>query len=268
MLPEEIELTRLETEQATLEDQVATAELTLETIKTESAQIEYRYYQSVGRLYVDLDGLEALIARVEADQDPENEEVQEQAEVAKEQAEKSAEEAGITEKKPSPPPKITPEIKKSFRQAAKLMHPDRATTEAEREHRNIIMAKVNVAYSKGDKTAIEKLITEFGQDPEAITGNDIGARMVKTIRRIAQLRRRLEESELEINRQKESEMYELFITVTEAEAMGGAPLADLARQIMQQISERKIYLEMLREKNRILMIEENQVCSIIENEVF
>jgi len=248
MLPEEQELTRLEAEQVALEDQVATAELTLETIKTESAQIQYRYYQTVGRLYVELDELEALIARVEADQDPENEEVQEQAEVAKEQAKKSAEEAGITEKQAPPPPEITPEIKQAFRQAAKLMHPDRATTDEERERRNIIMAKVNVAYSQGDKDAIEKLITEFGQDPEAITGDDIGARMVKTIRRIAQLRRRLEESELEINIQKKSEMYELFITVTETEAMGGDPLADLARQIMQQISERKIYLEMVREQ--------------------
>ena len=248
MLPEEQELNRLETEQIELEDKVATAELTLETIKTESAQIQYRYYQTVGRLYVESDELEVLIARVEAGQDPENEEIQEQLKAAEEQAKKSAEEAGLTEKQTPPPPEITPEIKQAFRQAAKLMHPDRATTDAERERRNIIMAKVNIAYSQGDKTAIEKLITEFGQDPEAITGDDIGARMVKTIRRIAQLRRRLEESELEINNQKESEMYELFITVTETEAMGGDPLADLARQIMQQISERKIYLEMVREQ--------------------
>ena len=248
MLPEEQELNRLETEQIGLEDKVATAELTLETIKTESAQIQYRYYQTVGRLYVELDELEVLIARVEAGQDPENEEIQEQLKAAEEQAKKSAEEAGITEKQTPPPPEITPEIKKAFRQAAKLMHPDRATTDAERERRNIIMAKVNIAYSLGDKTAIEKLITEFGQDPEAITGDDFGARMVKTIRRIAQLRRRLEESELEINSQKESEMYELFITITETEAMGGDPLADLARQIIQQISERKIYLEMVREQ--------------------
>lgn len=246
MLPEEQELTRLETQQAELEDKVTTAELTLETIKTESAQIQYRYYQSVGRLYVELDELEALIARVEADQDPENEEAETQAEIAEEQAKKSAEEAGITEKQPLPPPEITPELKQAFRQAAKLMHPDRATTDKERERRTIIMAKVNVAYSKGDKDTIEKLITEFGQDPEAITGDDIGARMIKAIRRIAQLRRRMEESEQEINTLKNTEIYELFITITETEAMGGDPLGDLTKQIMQQISERKIYLDMLR----------------------
>ena len=91
----------------------------------------------------------------------------------------------MAEKQPPPPPEITPELKQAFRQAAKLMHPDRATTDAERDRRNIIMAKVNVAYAKGDLAAIEKLIIEFGQDPEAITGGDIASRLVKTIRRIA-----------------------------------------------------------------------------------
>ena len=43
MLPEEQELNRLENEQATLEDQVATAELTLETLKVETAQFQHHY---------------------------------------------------------------------------------------------------------------------------------------------------------------------------------------------------------------------------------
>jgi hypothetical protein len=86
------------------------------------------------------------------------------------------------------------------------MHPDRATTDAERDCRNIFMAQVNVAYGKGELAAIEKLIIEFGQDPEAITGGDIAAPLVKTIRRIAQLRRRAAEVarkiELEMIRQR------------------------------------------------------------------
>ena len=48
MLPEEQELTRLETEQAGLEDQVTSTELALETSKTETAQFQHRYHQTVG----------------------------------------------------------------------------------------------------------------------------------------------------------------------------------------------------------------------------
>ena len=248
MLPEEQELNRLESEQATLEDQVATAELTLETLKLETAKFQHYYYQTVGRFYVELDWLVAQIVRAGAELKPDNIEAHAQAEAAEQQAQKSAEEAGVTEKEPRPLPEITPELKQAFRQAAKLMHPDRATTDTERERRTTIMAKVNVAYAKGDQAAIEKLIIEFGQDPEAITGEDIAARLVKMIRRIAQLRRRLTEAQEEIAGLKAQELYELMITITETEAMGGDPLGDLARQIMQQISERKIELEMIQQR--------------------
>ena len=100
MLPEEQELNRLESEQAILEDQVASDELTLETLKAESAQFEYHYYQTVGLLYVELDRLIAQIARAEAGLDLDNAEAQAEAE--------AAEEAGIVEKQPPPQPETPP----------------------------------------------------------------------------------------------------------------------------------------------------------------
>lgn len=220
----------------------------LETLKIELSQFQYRYYQSVCMLYVNLDELDAQIAMVEAGQHPDDVEAQFRAQKAQEQARRSAEEAGVIEKSTAPPPEITPETKQAFRKAAKLMHPDRATSDIERERRNIMMAKVNRAYESGDLATIEKLIVEFGQDPEAIQGDDIGARMIKTIRRIAQLRRRLSELDKELTRQRQNESYELMTTILETEAMGGDPLSDLVQDLMQQISERKIRLEMLRQK--------------------
>ncbi|MEQ1621824.1 MAG: J domain-containing protein [Methylococcales bacterium] len=249
MLPEEQELNRLESEQNELEEQVASVELSLETLKTELSQFNYRYNQSVGRLYVELDELGAQFALVQAGQHPDDVEAQFRAQAAQEQAQKSAEEAGIIESKP-PPPEITPEIKQAFRQAAKLMHPDRATSDAERDRRNIMMAQVNRAYESGDLAAIEKLIVDFGQDPEAVKGDDTGARLIKAFRRIAQLRRRLAEAQQEIAEQQQHELYELMTTVLETEAMGGDPLIDLAQQLIEQISERKIQLEMLRQSAR------------------
>jgi len=192
--------------------------------------------------------LVAQIARAEAGLGINDVEAQAQAEAAEQQAQQSAEEAGVIEKQPPPPPEITPELKQAFRQAAKLMHPDRATTTVERERRTAVMAQVNVAYAKGDQAAIEKLMLEFGQDPEAIMGDDLSARLVKVIRRIAQLRRRLDEVEQEIVTQKAQELHELMITVAEAKELGGDPLGDLAKEIMQQISERQIDLETIRQQ--------------------
>jgi hypothetical protein len=245
MLPEELELSRLDAEQSELEELLASAELQLETLKVELAQFHYRYHTTVSPLFVELDQWDMQIAQVEAGQHPDDVEAQFRAKAAEEQARRSAEEAENFNKKP--PPEITPEIKQAYRQAAKLMHPDRASNDAERERRNVIMAQVNRAYESGDLSAIERLIVDFGQDPEAITGDDIGSRMVKTIRRIAQLRRRLSEAEKEIAEQQKNELFELMTVVKETEAMGGDPLDDMVQDLMRQISESKIRLEMLRQ---------------------
>ena len=248
MLPEEQELNRLESEQAELEEQVATAELTLETSKTETAQFQHRYHQTVGRLYAQLDELDALIAKVQAGHSPDDAAAQAHAQAAQQQAKASAEEAGLIEAQPAPPPVITPELKLAFRQAAKLMHPDRATTEPERLRRTTLMAQVNLAYERGDQQAIEKLVKEYGQDPEAITGGDVASRIVKAIRRIAQLRRRMGEVQQQMDAMQETEIFHLKQTIEETEAMGGDPLGDLAKQLMQELSERKIQLEIARQE--------------------
>lgn len=247
MLPEEQELNRLESEQAELEEQVTSAELTLETSKTETAQFQHRYHQTVGRLYAQLDELEAQIAKVQAGLTPGDAAAQVHAQAAEQQAKASAEEAGLIEAQPTPPPVITPELKLAFRQAAKLMHPDRATTEPERLRRTALMAQVNIAYESGDQKSIEKLIKEYGHDPEAITGGDVASRIVKAIRRIAQLRRRMGEAQQQMDAMQQTEIFELKKTIEETETMGGDPLGDLAKQLMQELSERKIRLALTRQ---------------------
>lgn len=71
---------------------------------------------------------------------------------------------------------------------------------------------------------------------------------MKAIRRIAQLRRRQEEVKLELETRKQAEIYQLKQTIEESELMGGDPLGNLAKQLMQGISERKIQLEIARQQ--------------------
>lgn len=244
MLPEEQELERLESEESELEEQVTSAELTLETLKTEMAHFHFRYNREVGYLYAELDQLEAQIAFEEADRHPDDFNAQARARAADQQAQKSAEEAGLNETQ-VPPVEITAEIKQAYRKATRLMHPDRATNDAERERRTAMMARVNRAYEAGDLASIEQLIIDFGQDSEAVEGDDTGARLVKAIRRIAQLRRRLSEAERELKERKQAELYQLMTTVYEAETNGEDPLGDLVRRLKQQTAERRAHLQWL-----------------------
>ena len=246
MLPEQQELQRLRAEQSTAEDEIAQAELSLETSKTELQQFQRRYYQTVGRLYVELDTLNAEAAIAAAAKNPQDKATQAAADAAREQARRSAEEAGVAAAI-QPDVIITPELKATYRQACKHMHPDRATSEPERLRRTEFMARSNVAYEAGDHAALEAIIREFGADPEAIVGDDIGAQMVKAIRRLAQLRRRLTEIAAALEAMQQGELYELKTSVEEAEALGGDPLGDLASGLMREISERKIAVEMARD---------------------
>src|SRR5262249_53883760 len=176
MLPEEKELARLEAEQAELKERVSAAELELETIKTETAQFQSRYYQAVGRLYVQLDELDAEIARVQSKQAPNDPNLEARADAAKQKAQKSADEASFIRAQPKPPPVVSPELKQAYRHAVKLMHPDLAVSDNENRRRTELMALVNLAYERGDQAAIEKVIQEFGEDPEWIVGEDVGSR--------------------------------------------------------------------------------------------
>jgi hypothetical protein len=248
MLPEEKELARLEAEQAELREQVTSAELASETIKKETAEFQHRYYQDVGRHYAQLDEINAQIAGLEATQVPDDPTLKAQARAAEQQAKRSAEEAGLSEAQPKRPPVIGGALKQAYRHAIKLMHPDLAISERERQRRTRLMAQVNLAYERGDQKAIEKLIEEFGQDPEAIVGEDVGSRIVKAVRRIAQLRRRLGEVQQEIEAHHNTEIFKLRQRVEKAEAIGGDPLGDLAKQLQQKISERQVRLKLLRQQ--------------------
>ncbi|QDD09421.1 J domain-containing protein [Candidatus Methylopumilus planktonicus] len=244
-LPEEEELLRLESEQKTLEEKTVYSEMQLETERVELSRFQIRYYQTIGKLYSELDKLDARIAKIKAGENPDDEDLKEKAKEAQEQAKKSFKESEM-HKDEEIPPEITADVKKIYRKAAMLMHPDRATNEIERKRRDSFMAKVNIAYEKGDQKLIEQLINEFGSDPEVLTGDDIASKIVKSIRRIAQLRRRLDEVTVELEKITQLEMYQLKITIHENETMGGKPLEDLQKQLMQEISEKKIILETLK----------------------
>ncbi|CAH1073944.1 J domain-containing protein [Candidatus Nitrotoga sp. 1052] len=245
------ELTRLVSDQVKLAEQVISAELELETAKTETAQFQRRYYEMVGRFYAQLDELDAQIANAQAGLSPDDAAAQVHAQAAQEQARKSAEEAGLIEAQPPPPLVITPQLKQAFRRAAMMMHPDRATTEPERLRRHGLMIKVNLAYERGDQQAIENLVLEFIQDPrmqeiedpEEIADQGVELKILKIIRRTGQLRRRMDEIQQELYEKKQSDIYKLKITIERAELRGGDPLGDLAEQLLQELSERRIRLE-------------------------
>jgi len=246
LLPEEVELARLAAEQASLEEEVATAELAFETTKNETTRFQQRYYAAVGNLYAQLDHLDAQLAEIRARADPRNDTLAARAQSAWQQARRSSEEAGLVKEEPKAVPQIDPGIKGVYRKAVKLIHPDLALSEHERQRRTKLMTLVNLAYECGNLREIERLVTEFGQDPEAVVGEDIASRIVKAIRRIAQLRRRLADLQAGLAEFQQTEAFQLRRSVEASEASGEDPLGDLAMHLAQEIARRKADLRAVR----------------------
>ena len=246
--PEEKELHKKLSELAALEAELAQHELDLATIQGELRAFENRYLRIVGVRYTKLDEIEAQIAEALARINPKDNKAKEKAEQARYQAQESAHATGnIQEQKEPLRFKPSENLKKLYREIAKLIHPDLATDEEERARRQHLMAEVNRAYEEGNEERLRTILREWESSPESVKGEGIGTDLVRIIRKIAQVENRFHIIEIEIAELKESDLYKLKTKVEEAEKEKRDLLSEMAGQIDKQIADaRKRMVEITR----------------------
>jgi hypothetical protein len=234
--PEERELAAKNAELAVLETQLAQRELDFATLQIELHAFEQRYLRIVGVKFSEIDDLEAQIAEVLNRRNPADEAARSRAANARAKATESAAAAGSIEPlthavgfKPSD------DLKRLYREIAKRIHPDLATDDAERAKRNQLMAEVNRAYAAGDETRLRAILDEWETSPDAVTGQGIGAELIRTLRKIHQVQSRLASLEVEIARLTGSELAVLKATAESKQINGLDLLARMAEQLDQQI---------------------------------
>lgn len=246
--PEEIELKRKRKKLSRLEERLVLHEQEAADMRAELKEFEVKYVMIVGRLYAELDEIEAEIALEEARLCPTDEELQGRAEDARRRAEESAAHADEVSwqgcsRKYNPPP----DVKKVYHKLARLIHPDLATFIEERERRHLIMAELNSAYESGDEEKMQKLLDLWQHNADLIKGTDIGADLIRVIRQIAQVTKRLKDLQKEIEDFKQTELYQLREKV-ESEMREGRNLLDqMANRAESHIKKAKRRLEVLRQ---------------------
>jgi hypothetical protein len=229
--PEEVELNKKMAALERLKDRLATREEEMADVRAELEQFEAQYTMEVGRLYADLDGIEAKIAEEEVRIHPEDEEIRRKAEEARRRAEESAAQAEAEDWEAcSFRWQPTLEAKKVYHKLARMIHPDLALDDQERERRHALMAKLNEAYSAGDQFQLNELVEEYRDSPDLISGDAIGERLVRAIRQISQVRSRLRKLKEERQLTELSELYILREKVT-AEMLEG-------RNLLKQMATR------------------------------
>jgi hypothetical protein len=235
--PEEEELLRKREELASVRAALAERELELADFRAQLKSFEGRYLRQVGVLYAELDDWEAKIAEIEASLKPSataSQRVQETRKRAEETHEATHGEASkARDFQPSA------DLKSLFREAAKRIHPDFAKDEADRQHRTRLMAQLNDAYSQGDAEAIKRILDEFGNAPESVQGEGIGAELVRIIRQIHQAKKNIEAIEQQLKSLRTSEIAQLRWDVEKADKEGRDLLAELAASVQARIADEK-----------------------------
>jgi hypothetical protein len=231
-------------------EQLATKETEFATLGVEFARFRAAYLARFAPLYAELDRLEAEIARILADRFGDDGAAaaasRAQAEEAEARAEESASAAESVEAQPAPQAEPTPDMKALYRQVAKTVHPDLAGNDAERARRTRLMAAASQAYAAGDEQALQHLFDGEAARPEAIVGEDVGSRLVRVLRKIAQVRERFTEL-VELHASLEGDpMWTLFDTIREATSQGEDPLEQTERDLRARTRSATAQLAALR----------------------
>lgn len=243
--PEDAELSRKREELAELQARLAELELELLTLRLELDEFEKLYYAKVGSLYAELDELEALIAERLAKIRPLDHGAAESANSARKRADASRQ-AAIDASLRLPSPVVRSQaLKDLYRAAAKQLHPDLARDDYDRATRERLMTEANLAYANGDEARLEAILEEYQSSPDTVVGNDVGAELVRIIRRISLANANIRKAEAEISALNASEICKLKTTVEDARRKGGDVLGDLAAKLGHKIHDRRQYLQTL-----------------------
>ncbi len=249
--PEEIELKKKSALLERLSDRLADREEEMADVRSELERFEAQYTMQVGRLYAEQDDIDAQIAEEEVKLVPDDQEIKKRAEELRRRAEESAARAN-DEKLQEQIDRIKPtaEAKKAYHDLARIIHPDLALDNEEKEKRHGLMAKLNEAYSKGDQSILEKLADDYRLSPDSVTGNSPGDNLVRVIRQISQVKRRLGELIGEKKRSEGSELFDLYQKhIAEREA-GRDMLKHMAGRARTHIVKSQRRLENLKNVNK------------------
>ncbi|MCU1337103.1 MAG: hypothetical protein JWO19_2684 [Bryobacterales bacterium] len=245
--PEDQELGRKIAELESLQSELADRELYLTNLRVDLAAFERRYTGIVGKRYAEIDEIEAKIAEHFSRVHPENQRAHDFAAQARSQAQASRTnvESSLALKSADSLPPRSQTLKNLYREVAKRIHPDLATSPADRLVREKLMADANRAFEEGDEARLRAILEEYNSSPEAVIGEGTAADLVRVIRKIAQAKRRLSEIEKEVATLTKSELSELKTRVDLATAEGRDLLKEMSNELDTQIAALQDRLESL-----------------------
>ena len=246
-LPEELEYEKKINELNILEDTLAQLELELQSTKYEMKEFELNYMQTVGFCFARLDKIKAQIVEILSRLSPDDNNLKEEFQHAQATANESAQAVGDAQEELKTHRKIShgEDIKAIYRDLAKKFHPDLAIDDDDRQRRTKYMSEINEAYQNGDEERLKRIMQEFEESPDSVTGKGAGAELVRVIRKISQVQKRLNDIKTELEKIKQTEIFKLKQSFEKAQLSGRNLLGEMVKQIEEMIEREEKRLNAL-----------------------
>lgn len=204
-----------------------------ESVRAEIEDFERRYRPAVGERQRRLESLRKKIAKA-----------WEQVRRARsgEPLEPSSE-TGVSKEIPQDTFRPEVDLKKLFRELARLCHPDLATDPEERQRRHEFMAEASRAYRGADHLRLQWLLEHWEATPTLPPGVDPSSRLEKTNQQIAWARYRIQEMNQLIAATEASTMADLMREAQDARSKGRNYIVEMRRQVLDETEQAQRDLE-------------------------
>ncbi|WP_198534965.1 J domain-containing protein [Streptomyces natalensis] len=241
-------------EQALIEFEIA-----VETFRVEVENFSRLHHQRLGPMYARLDELDAQIAEAVAARTGDPEDIRKAREArASVLPMPNVEElfhgwmgsdglfpesqAMLAEQSVQPPQKVRPseETRKVYRDLVRKAHPDLARDDAERTRRDAFIARVNMAYGRGDEAALRELVREWEAGPAPAE-----ERLSESEELYARLEWLAERKEMLAAVAAELEESAIGAMIKMAPQDPDALLDEIAEKLLADVAEREAYLAQL-----------------------
>lgn len=153
-----------------------------------------------------------------------------------------------------PPVAFVPDddLRRLFRELARLVHPDRASDAEDRERRHEFMAEATRAYRHGDAELIERLLEQWRGNETTVNDATLTAHHARLDRRIRWTRYRMATLDARMARINATAIAGLMRRDEAARLEGRDLVLEMSRRVHEELSEAKRDLRRVRDAHREL----------------